>query len=205
MITKEQVQEFVKANQPEKIIEHAADILAGDDEEIKHALGMAYFHTKDYAHATPVLLQVAEKRNHSSSWFHVCTSAVGEKNYTLAETAYTKSLELLKFEKNTHASIPVPMMSYMYLTALAGAGQYAMALPILDKLKNNYKSIFISNDHFAASRNLPFFTHFLQTAKHIFQNISDTQRINTWIDDFKSGIDTDGKEKLEKLRSELEL
>jgi tetratricopeptide (TPR) repeat protein len=204
MISKEQIQEFFKAGQPDKIIEHAADILAQEeDDDAKHALALAYFHTKQYALSTPLFVQLAEKRNVSAAWFHVCTSAVAEKKFELAEDAYKKTQELIKFEKHTQHTIPVSMMGYIYLCALADAGNYDATLPLLDKMKNNYKAIFITNDHFTASRQLPFFSQFLIVAKNIFQNIQDKTLISAWLTDFISGVDSDGKEKLEQLKKEV--
>ncbi|MFN0275055.1 MAG: tetratricopeptide repeat protein [Chitinophagales bacterium] len=204
MISKEQIQEYFKAGQLDKIIEHETEIIAQEeDDDAKQALALAYFHSKQFEHSTPLFQKLAEKRNVSSAWFHVCTSAVAEKKFELAEEAYKKTQELVKFEKHTQHSVPVSMMGYIYMSALADAGNYTAALPLLEKMKNNYKAIFITQDHFAASRHLPFFSIFLLSAKTIFQNTSDKNFASAWFNDFISGVDSDGKEKLEELRKEL--
>lgn len=204
MISKEQLQEYFKAGQPEKIIEHAEEILAmEEDDDANQALALAYFHTKKAELSTPIFLRLAEKRNLSSAWFHVCTSAVTEKNFELAETAYKKTHELIQFEKHKQHTVPVSMMAYIYMCALADAGNYEATLPLLDKMKNNFKAIFSTSDSFTASRNLPFFSQFLKMAKTIFENTPDKKIAAAWISDFAVGVDSDGKEKLKKLKKEL--
>ncbi|MBC8047326.1 MAG: hypothetical protein H7Y00_11065 [Fimbriimonadaceae bacterium] len=203
MITKEELQNYLKENQHDKIVAGADEILQEGDDDLKHGLGLAYFHQKKFADATPVFLQLAEKHNRSISWFNVCTAAAGERNFQLADEAYKKIQAILPYEKHHAGMMPLSMITFYYMHALTEAENYAAAFPLAEKIKNFYKALFITGNHYVVTRGLPLLQQFLETVNRIFEHMDDKEKIKNWFADFRSGVDEEGKEKLEAAEKSI--
>lgn len=202
MITKEELQALLKEQKFSDITAREADVKAMEDDEATHVLGLSYFNLKQFREAADVFLQLAEKNGTSQAWFTVISSAVGDRNFELADKAFHKTLTLQAYEKKG-LQIPPQMVTYLYMCGLTEAENYTAAFPLLDKMKNYYISIFATADNFVASRGLPVMPALLDYAKRIFRHLENAEARQKWIAEFSKGVDTDGKERLEALENEF--
>lgn len=199
MLSKEEFSALLKQKKFDEIFKHSDVIQNSEDDSLKQLLALAYSHAKDFEKSKTLFQVLAEKNNHQSDWFQLCTSATALKDFELAEKAFLKAMELSnKFEKN---GIMAPQtLTYFYMCSLADAKNFEAALKKSEKMKNYYRSLFATDDKFVISRGLPPFSQFIQIMNKIFLKINDPKRADKWFEDFKQGIDADGKTKIINLR-----
>jgi len=170
--------------------------------EILRIKGLSNFKIKRFVESRECFKEVAEVTNIKDDWFNLCNSAVRSNELELAETAFNNF-----FDKNTikgeNAMLSQPNVLYQYMLALKDIGEYEKAHEQLIRLKRFYTSLENHGQDYLGQRAVPFIYTTLVTAKDILDNVYDKEQINSWLDDFKNGVDDYGKESIEEFRDKF--
>ncbi|PIE78348.1 MAG: hypothetical protein CSA15_08275, partial [Candidatus Delongbacteria bacterium] len=107
------------------------------------------------------------------------------------------------YKKNgTEDSISIPYIYFYYMQALKDIKEYEKAFSQLEKLKEIYSTISITDTHFLYMRGVPFFQDTLNASKEILEHSEKNKAIN-FINELKRNIDEEGKQHLEEFEKTI--
>lgn len=195
----ENINSLFEANDFEKIVEIANDQEAIQaDNAILSKLALAYFHTENYKKSTELFERICQNNKNAVDWFNLATSAIMNNDTQKGLQALETAIRFNKETKTDGKGIPTPFM-YLYAAhALKDSGEFDLAFKQLNKLRDIYKSLSITDDTFLYMRGVPFFSEFISLAKAILPNQKavDPQK---WIKQISSSLDEDGQNALSQL------
>ncbi len=99
--------------------------------------------------------------------------------------------------------MPPPRIDTAFLSALEEHGDYAAALPLLDKLACAYQALPSLDDHYVWSHGLPFFAEFLRKSLPLLQHALPAADVPDWYARLRGGLSRDGAEMLDAHLAEL--
>ena len=89
-------------------------------------------------------------------------------------------------------AMQAPRIDTAFLSALEQQGEYAAALPVLDKLAGAYQALPSLDDHFVWSHGLPFFGDFLRKSLPLLHHALPGDDVPDWYARLRSGLSPDG-------------
>ncbi len=169
--------------------------------EILKLLGLCYFRQGKYNLSEEIFIKQTENSKNSDDWFNLVTSSTLNKNIELSEKAFKKTVEF--YEKNgKEDNLPIPYVYFYYMQGLRDVKEYEKAFTQLEKLKDIYSTLSITDTHFLYMRGIPFFEETLDASKEILEN-SEKDKVVKFISDLKEKIDEDGKKYLEEFENTI--
>ena len=90
-----------------------------------------------------------------------------------------------------------PRIDTTFLTALEQQGEFAAALPLLDKLASAYQALPSLDDHFVWSHGLPFFGEFLRKSLPLLRRALRRDEVPDWYARLRVGLSPEGVEMLD--------
>ncbi len=166
--------------------------------------GLACFQIKKYADAEQHWDAVVKAKSNErwSDWFNLCTSATMNRNFIRGREAFETMVEMSKKTgKESDMWQTFANLIYYYMRALIDNSQYDAALEQLKKLADFYKSLPVTDRTYvvAATGSFPpSLEDVLDAAKPIFEHMGK-EKSTTWLKDFASKLDDEGKRFVENI------
>ena len=184
-----------------EVINEATIIVEQDDKSLKYEalklLGLSYFRQEQYDLSEQAYLTLTEDSTNPDDWFNLITSSTLNKNVQLSEKAYTKTVELYQ-KYGSKENLPIPYIMYYYMQGLTDIKEYAKAFEQLEKLKDIYCKLVITDPTFLHLRGVPFFEDTIKASKEILENIEKTKAID-FIRELSDKLDDEGKQYLKEF------
>ncbi|HLP50588.1 MAG TPA: hypothetical protein VK154_06860 [Chitinophagales bacterium] len=195
----------VKEQKFEEVITEVKEILNKDDQadkgEARRLLGLCYFQQGKFDLAEQAYLEQTSTSENSDDWFNLVTSSTLNRNIELGEQAYLKAIEFYK-RNATNENLPIPQIYYYYMQALRDIKEYERAFLQLEKLKEIYCSLSITDSTFLYIRGVPFFQTAIESSKEILENI-ERGKAESFMKALHNGVDDDGKQYLDEFQRKL--
>ena len=180
----------------DEVISEASSIIEKNDEltkkEALKLVGLSYFRQGKYKLSEAVFIQLTENSSSPGDWFNLLSCATLNKNIELSEKALEKTIEFYS-EHGTAEDLPIPQVFYYYMQALRDIKEYQKAFVQLEKLKDIYCKLVITDPTFLYIRGVPFFEHAMSAGKEILEHI-DKDQAQKFLSELHSRLDEEGKE-----------
>lgn len=197
--------EKFKEGKFEEVISQANNIIERNDpknhNEAFKLLGLSYFRLGRFDLSEQTFIKLTENSTNPDDWFNLVTSATLNKNIELSEKAYLKTIELYR-KKGTKENLPLPHIYYYYMQGLRDVKEYPKAYKQLEKLKEIYSKLVITDSTFLYLRGVPFLNHTMEASKEILENI-DKDLAKTFINDLSKNLDEDGKQYIKDFEKKI--
>lgn len=200
----EHLWEKFRAEKYNDIIAETQSIIEANDPNKKEALkllGLAYFRQQKYDLAEETNIQLTQDSENPDDWFNLLTSATLNNNIELSETACAKIIEF--YNKNaTKENLPIPQVFFFYMHALRDIKAYDKAFVQLERLKDIYCSLVITDPTFLYLRGVPFFSDAMEAGKEILENI-DKDKTQKLLAEMHSRLDDEGKQYIDEFEQRI--
>ena len=188
-----------------EVIEEAIILIEKADESLKNEvlnlLGLSYFRQGQFNLSEQTFVRLTENSTNPDDWFNLVTSSTLNKNVPLSEKAFARTIELYQ-EKGTKENLPIPQIYYYYMQGLRDIKEYSKAFEQLEKLKDIYSKLVITDSTFLYLRGIPFFEDTIEASKEILENIEKNKSTN-FINDLANNVDEGGKEYLKNFEKTI--
>ena len=187
------------------VIIKATVIVENGDSKLKNEalklIGLSYFRQGQFSLSEQTFIKLTENSENPDDWFNLVTSSTLNKNVELSEKAYEKALEL--YQKNgTNENLPIPQIYYYYMQGLRDTKEYTRAFNQLEKLKDIYSKLVITDSTFLYLRGVPFLEHTIEASKEILENIDKTKASN-FIKEIIDKLDEEGKKYIKEFEKTI--
>lgn len=198
--------ELVKEEKYDDVINAAAIVLKEKNtlEKQHEALrlkGLSHFHKHEFGLAEEAYTLLSETSANPDDWFNLSTASTMNRNIEHGERANAKAIEL-HAAYGTAENLPVPHIIYYYMLSLRDIQAYKKAFTQLNRLKDIYCDLQITDSTFLYIRGIPFFETAIESSKSILENIDD-DAARSFLAGLKSKVDENGKEYLESFEKSL--
>jgi len=188
-----------------EVINEAIIIVEQGDKSLRfdalRILGLSYFRLEQYDLSEQAYLTLAEDSTNPDDWFNLITSSTLNGNIPLSEKAYARTVELYQ-KYGTKENLSIPQVLYYYMQGLADIRQYAKAFEQLEKLKDIYSKLVITDCTFLHLRAVPFLEHSMKAGKEILENI-EKAKAKDFIRELSGKVDDEGKQYLKEFEKTI--
>ena len=188
-----------------EVINEAIIIVEREDNTLKNEalklIGLSYFRQGKFNLSEQTFVSLTENSENPDDWFNLVTSSTLNKNVQLSEKAYAKTIELYQ-KSGTKENLPIPQIYYYYMQGLRDIKEYAKAFEQLNKLKEIYSKLVISDSTFLYLRGVPFLEHTIEASKEILENIEKTKASN-FIRELTDKLDDEGKQYINEFEKTI--
>jgi hypothetical protein len=187
------------------VIKEADNLINANDAVTKNEAlklkGLSYFRQGKYDLSEKIFTELSAKSTNPNDWFNVITSAALNKNFELSDKALEKTIEYYS-ENGTENDLPTPQVFYYYMLALRDVKEYQKAFVQLEKLKDIYCKLVITDATFLYIRGVPFFEDAISAGKEILENI-DKDQAQKFLAELHGRLDDEGKDYIDKFEQTL--
>lgn len=188
------------------VIEAAGNVLKEKislekQQEALRLTAAAYFHKEQFDLAEQFYKKLTGTSANPDDWFSLATTSTLNRNIETGEKAFEKAIELHQ-AYGTDKNLPVPQVIYYYMLSLRDIKQYKKAFIQLNRLKDIYCDLQITDSTFLYIRAVPFFETTLEGSRIILENIHKASA-QTFINELKKKIDDEGKQYLKNFETTL--
>lgn len=189
----------------DEVINEADSVIENHDASTKNETlklkGLSYFRQGKYNLSEEVFTELSNQSTSPSDWFNLITSAALNKNFELSEKALKKTIEYYS-EYGTKEDLPIPQVFYYYMLALRDVKEYQKAFTQLEKLKDIYCKLVITDATFLYIRGVPFFEDTISNGKEILEHI-DKDAAQKFLAELHGRLDDEGKDYIDKFEQTI--
>ncbi len=150
------------------------------------------FHEKKYEESLALFLEISKTKPSAEAWFNVATSAVLAGNTELGDEALALTLNLSEKEQSVEF-LPQGMIKFYFLLALIDGGATEKAIGLINKFKDIFSELKITDDYFLQMRGLPFLGDFLEKTRPLYMILG-----KEWLRELAGNVDAEGKDLVEQ-------
>lgn len=165
-------------------------------------VALAAFRQGQHQDALRMLEQVAAHTGKAKDLFDVMTCAGIAGHVERAQEVFAAVIR--RYEGGDTEDVPpLPCIWYYYGCAVRDGGHPEAALPMLQKLREVYEQLKITDDTFVYIRGVPFLSHTMSLAIDVFRSAGDSFDACAWVRDFARSLDEDGQSYLAEVLAQL--
>ncbi|CAJ1452442.1 unnamed protein product, partial [Effrenium voratum] len=192
------------------LLDRSSDQSTGSLEQadVRQKMGLAHFklgHVHDkhehlgeeghFQKGLEYLKEAAQERGNLQDWFNLMSIAACAGDAIQSQAAF-EQLEGL-FAKSEEEFLPWPQVLQYHVCALRDGQCYGAAFGQVERMRQIYQQLGITDTHFLYIRGVPFFSTFLELAETVIKPLPDVEW-NAWLDELAKHVDDEGKQSIEE-------
>lgn len=170
--------------------------------DAKKLVALVQFRRRQYETAIVLFRDVVTVHDNAGNWFNVAIAATLGGDTESGRDAFDRALAAI-VRGDVSDGLSSPFMRQYYACALRDRGEFAKALEQIEKLREIYEQLKITDDTFVYIRGVPFLSHTMDLAVDVFRSIGDSFDWHHWIDAFARKLDDEGREHLNTVKQRL--